>query len=213
MSVSRVHTLLSLHVVGHAPGWPAGIVVSQVSPAIISTTPLPHDAEQSLSLMLFAPAGQQPSPLTACVICVFEQPPAAEHESIVHALPSLQSSGVPARQLPFAPQVSAPLHALPSPHDAPVRGVFLQPSTGSHASVVQTLLSLQFGAGPDKHEPFAAHVSAPLQTVLSAHDAPVLGVTTQPITGSHVSLVQLLLSPHVGGTPATQSPLESQNSA
>lgn len=52
--VSMVHALPSLQSAGQLP--------SQVSP--LSTVPLPHVAEQSLSLLLVQPAGQQPSPVT-----------------------------------------------------------------------------------------------------------------------------------------------------
>src|SRR5262249_26610759 len=44
-------------------GQPVGQLPSQVSPAAISTTPLPHTAGQALSLLLLQPLGQQPSPL------------------------------------------------------------------------------------------------------------------------------------------------------
>src|SRR5438128_380030 len=43
--------------VGHDPGWPAPIPVSQFSPG--STMPLPHTAGQSLSLLALQPDGQQ----------------------------------------------------------------------------------------------------------------------------------------------------------
>src|SRR5436190_850429 len=58
-SESAVHDIMSLHVVGHAPT-PVAMPVSQSSPD--SRTPLPHATAQSLSVVLFAPLGQQPSP-------------------------------------------------------------------------------------------------------------------------------------------------------
>jgi hypothetical protein len=56
--VSIVQALLSLQDAGQFP--------SQVSP--VSTVELPHVAEQSLSLLLLHPAGQQPSPVTQVVM-------------------------------------------------------------------------------------------------------------------------------------------------
>ena len=66
---------------------------SQLSPA--SRTPFPHLGWQSLSLFAFAPGGQQPSPLFASAITVWEhtrlQPWAdPTPRSCVHALPSSQ---------------------------------------------------------------------------------------------------------------------------
>jgi hypothetical protein len=56
----------SAAVIGQAPGDPAGMAVSQVSPG--STTPSPQVAEQSGSVALVAFAGQQRSPATVAVI-------------------------------------------------------------------------------------------------------------------------------------------------
>ncbi len=58
-SLSRVHAIPSLQPEGQAPG-PDEIAVSQVSGG--STTPLPHEAEQSLSFTASHPDGQHPSP-------------------------------------------------------------------------------------------------------------------------------------------------------
>jgi hypothetical protein len=44
---------------------------SQVSP--FSKTPLPHEGEQSESLLALQPAGQQPSPATQVVMAVWVQ--------------------------------------------------------------------------------------------------------------------------------------------
>src|SRR5262249_60299603 len=59
-SVSVVHALPSSQLVGHAPGWPAGMAVSHVSGGV--TTPSPHVAGQSLSVPWFCPPRPQPSP-------------------------------------------------------------------------------------------------------------------------------------------------------
>jgi hypothetical protein len=71
----------------------------------------------------------------------------------VQKLLSLQLSGVPAVQTPDW-QVSAPLHAFPSLHDAPFASVTCwQPVAGMHESDVQALLSLQLSGVPAVHVP------------------------------------------------------------
>src|SRR5262245_6818608 len=103
-----------------------------------------------------------------------------EHVSVVHGLASTQLGGVPGVQTPPW-QVSAPLHTLPSLHEVPlVTGVFRQPVTGSHESVVHGLASLQFGGVPGWHTP-PTHVSTPLQTVESAHSASVTQASAGPV--------------------------------
>src|SRR6266571_854206 len=67
-SVVQASASLQSSAVGHAPGWPAGMRVSQVSGGV--TTPSPHVPGQSLSLPASAPAGQQPSPFWGWVISV-----------------------------------------------------------------------------------------------------------------------------------------------
>src|SRR5262245_26463245 len=68
---------------------------SQVSPA--STTPLPHTGAQSLSVLLFWPGGQQPSPFLGDVTGSWLQlalhVPPAWSVSVVQALPSSQLVG------------------------------------------------------------------------------------------------------------------------
>jgi len=83
-----VQALPSLHVAGQLP--------SQVSP--VSTTELPQEAEQSVSVLWLQPGAQQPSPLVHWVMALWAHD--AEQllalpvsESMVHALPSLQSAG------------------------------------------------------------------------------------------------------------------------
>ena len=73
-------------------------------------------------------------------------------------------------------------------------------------SVVQGLLSLQLSAVPGVHAP-AWHVSAPLQTFPSLHEAPFANdVCWHPATGSQVSVVQGLLSLQLGSGPAVHTP-------
>src|SRR5437899_3146448 len=73
-------------------------------------------------------------------------------------------------------------------------------------SLVQGLPSLQLSAVPAAHVP-AWHVSAPLHTLPSLHEIPfATAACWQPCTGSHVSVVQGLLSLQLGSVPAVQRP-------
>jgi hypothetical protein len=88
--VSIVHALLSSQVVGHVLGG------SQVSPAEI--TPSPHLGEQSLSLPMLQPAGQQPSSFAQAVIgswvqATLQVAAVPVMMSLVHATPSSQLVG------------------------------------------------------------------------------------------------------------------------
>src|SRR5438093_1429475 len=92
-------------------------------------------------------------------------------------LASLQLIGGPPAQAPPA-NVSAVVQALPSSQDR----VF----------------------GVPAHTP-AAQVSPEVQGLRSSHGT-VLGVFTQPVAGSHVSVVHTLPSTQLGGGPPTQTP-------
>src|SRR5437870_461058 len=95
----------------------------------------------------------------------------ALHESIVHALLSLQLSGVPPVQTP-AWQISVPLQTSPSGQGVPGAGMFTQPVCGSQPSLVQMLLSLQSSGVPATHAPSTLQVSAPLHTSASGQALP-----------------------------------------
>jgi hypothetical protein len=139
-------------------------------------------------------------------IGVFWQPVSGRHESVVHALPSSQLTGVPGAQTPLW-QLSAPLHVLPSVHDVPFKTALLvQPNAGSQASVVHTLLSLQLIGAPAVQVP-PWHVSVPLQTLPSRHDVPLsTAVLAQPVTALQVSVVQTFESLQLRAVPAVQLP-------
>jgi hypothetical protein len=112
-------------------------------------------------------------------------------------------------QVPLASHVSAPLHALPSPHDVPVEtGVCCTPVAGLHESVVHGLLSLTVGAAPGVHVPDALHVSAPLHALPSVHDVPAAtGVCVTPPEGVHASVVHGLLSSIATAPVPVQAPV------
>src|SRR5207249_1224765 len=157
------------------------------------------------------------------------QAPPAHVSAVVQALPSSQDRvfGVPAHTP--AAQVSPEVQGLRSSHGK-VFGAFTQPVAGSHESVVHTLASLQLIGGPPAQAP-PAHVSAVVQALPSSQDrvfgvpahtpaaqvspevqglrsshGTVLGVFTQPVAGSHVSVVHTLPSTQLGGGPPTQTP-------
>lgn len=84
--------------------------------------------------------------------------------------------------------------------------VFVQPVAGLHASVVQSLASLQLGGAPPKQEPpeqvsFVVHAFPSLQEF-------VLFVFTHPVAGLQLSFVQTLLSLQFGAAPPTHTPPE-----
>jgi hypothetical protein len=74
------------------------------------------------------------------------QPVAGRHASVVHRLPSVQTTAVPGWHEP-PPQASPVVQALPS-SQAFVLFVKTQPEAGAHVSFVQALLSLQTTAVP-----------------------------------------------------------------
>jgi hypothetical protein len=135
------------------------------------------------------------------------QPKTGSQPSVVHGLPSLQVSGVPAVQVP-AWQVSLPLHRLPSVHDVPLgREGCWHPVTGLQLSVVHALPSLQTRGVPPAQKPLW-QVSSPLQTLPSVHDEPsASAVCWQPATGSQLSVVHEFESPQARGAPAVHEPL------
>jgi len=137
---------------------------------------------------------------------MFWQPATGSQLSVVHTLPSLQLSAVPAVHT-AAWQVSLPLHTLLSPQGVPFgAGVVVQPVTGSQPSVVHTLPSSQSSAVPAVHTP-VWQVSPPLQTVPSAHEEPFgTGAFWQPAIGSQVSAVHTLESLQLSAVPAVHTP-------
>ena len=111
--------------------------------------------------------------------------------SVVQALPSLQTTGVPAWQLP-PPQMSPAVQASPS-SQAAVLLVCTQPEPGTQESSVHGLLSLQFKAPAPAWQVPPEHVSPVVQALPSSHAA-VLFVKTHPVAGTQLSVVQTLLS-------------------
>ena len=136
-------------------------------------------------------------------LLLLTQPLAGSQESLVHALLSLQFLSDPAAQLP-------PLHKSPivqtllSVHTAALLGK-MHPLTGSHASLVQGLPSLQPSGLPGAQDP-PLHKSLIVQTLLSSQGK-TLGVYLQDVSGSQESVVHGLASSQTLGVPDAQAPL------
>ena len=176
--LSSVHTLASSQVSG---GPPTHTPPEQESP-VVQAFPSLH------GLLLF----------------VNTQPVVGLHVSVVQRIPSSQTSGAPPAQAPPA-QVSLVVHALPSLHGLALF-TLRQPKSGSQLSSVQTFPSTQLGAGPPTHTP-PEQASLDVQALPSLHGA-LLFVNTQPVDGSHVSVVQRFPSLHTTGEPLTHAPPE-----
>jgi len=134
------------------------------------------------------------------------QPSVGLQESVVHGFESSQLSATPAVQTP-AWQVSLPLHTVASAHDVLFGSALCeQPVMALQASAVQGLPSSQLSGVPGWQTPLT-HVSAPLHTVVSAHDVPSnTGLCWHPVSALHVSLVHGLPSSQLGPVPGVQMP-------
>jgi hypothetical protein len=124
------------------------------------------------------------------------------HESSVQLSRSAQLGGAPPTHTPLE-QASPVVQALPSLH-ALVLLTYWHPNTGSQLSSVQAFPSPHVGGAPPTHTP-PAHVSPVVHALPSLHGS-LLFVNTQPIAGSHVSVVQTLPSLHASGGPPTHTP-------
>jgi hypothetical protein len=155
-----VHPLPGLHpsAVQTLPSSQSGAVPGWHVPPPQTSTPL--QALPSLQLVPLArsPCWQMPAEQTSVVHALPSlqsavvvqpvqpgmascwQPATGSQLSVVHALPSPQFGAVPAMQLP-AWQVSAPLHALPSPQAVPLAAFACWQRPALQASVVQALAS------------------------------------------------------------------------
>jgi hypothetical protein len=142
--------------------------------------------------------------LHGSLLFVNTQPVVGLHVSVVQRIPSSQTSGAPPAQAPPA-QVSLVVHASPSLHGLALF-TLRQPKSGSQLSSVQTFPSTQLGAGPPTHTP-PEQASLDVQALPSLHGV-LLFVNTQPVDGSHVSVVQRFPSLHTTGEPLTHAPPE-----
>jgi hypothetical protein len=183
--VSAVHGFPS-STIGGVPGKHAPVALHVSAP--LHTFPSEHD-------------------MPAAGMCA--TPDIGSQLSIVHGFPSSTTSSVPATHAPVALHVSAPLHALPSEHDAPAAITWSTPSVGSQLSIVHGFPSSTAGAGPATHAPMTLHVSAPLHAFPSEHDVPSTTVCVTPPAGVQVSAVHGSPSSTEGGAPRRQLPVAS----
>jgi hypothetical protein len=144
---------------------------------------------------------------TAIGVCV--TPVAGLHASTVQVFPSSSAGAVPALQWVAPSQVSRPLQAFPSEHEAPAEvGACATPVEGSHESTVQGFPSSTTGATPDWHAPVALQTSLPLQALPSEQPVPAAaGVCVTPPLALQASTVHGFPSSTVGATPAWQAPV------
>jgi hypothetical protein len=117
---------------------------------------------------------------------VVVHPEVALQPSTVHALPSLQTSGVPATQVPLW-HVSAPLQTVESAQAVPLATTGFEQTPDVQTSCVQGLLSEQSAA-------------------MLLGWQPETGVLVQPATALHASVVHALESLQLSGEPAVQVP-------
>ena len=128
--VSTVQALPSLQSVGQSP--------SQVSPS--STTSLPHDAEQSLSMVESQPSGQQPSSIVHsligwCAQATLQVSALPFFVSMVQALPSLQSAGQSPSQVSPSSTTPLPQETEQSLSLLAVQPVGQQPSSSAQSTM------------------------------------------------------------------------------
>jgi hypothetical protein len=162
LQASVVHTLLSLQTIGvpavHVPLWQVSAPLQMLVSAHedpFGRTALLHDPEAQVSVVQGFESLQSAFTLQEVHdgMGVNWQPLTALQVSVVHALLSLQTSAVPAPQLPLW-HVSAPLQTFASAHAVPfVTGVVVHPKEGLQPSVVQTFPSLQTRGVPPVQVP------------------------------------------------------------
>jgi glyoxylate utilization-related uncharacterized protein len=190
-----VHAFPSLHATAlfvcvHPVAGLQASVVQMLPSSQLGGGPPVHVPPTQVSLVVQA----LPS-LQELLLLVNLQPETGSHESVVQTFPSLQTKAGPPTHAP-AEQASPVVQAFPSVQ-ALLLFVNTHPVAGLHASVVQTLPSLQVSAGPATHAP-PEQVSPVVQAFPSLQGL-LLFVNTQPVVGLHASVVQGLLSLHVIG--------------
>lgn len=126
-----------------------------------------------------------------------------EQKSSVHRLSSSQLGRWPGMQLPFK-QTSGVVQGLPS-LQVLVLLAWVHPVAGLQPSSVQTLPSLQFGAGPPTHEP-PEHASPVVHAFPSEHGL-LLSAWVHPEAGLQPSSVQMFASSQLSEARPTQVPL------
>jgi hypothetical protein len=128
------------------------------------------------------------------------------HASVVQSLLSLQLRAAPGTHDP--PEHASPcVQNAPSSHGSELFECVHASVFSLHASVVQSLLSLQLRAAPGTHEP-PEHVSPCVQNEPSSHGAELLACVQTSFASSQPSVVQSLLSLQSSGGPEQTPPLQ-----
>src|SRR5438132_787923 len=132
----------------------------------------------------------------------------------LHAFPSLHEAAFGSAAFVHTPRLqTSNVHGLLSMQSAfvaqgrqPGVGVWTQPVTALHVSVVQAFPSLQLSGVPAVQIP-DWQVSAPLHTLPSLHGVPfATAACWHPASGSQLSVVQGLLSLQLSAVPARHTP-------
>jgi hypothetical protein len=215
LQLSAVQTLPSLQLSGvppvHSPAW-------QVS-SPLQTLPSAHDEPFGTDVVRQPAMGSQESVVHTLPSLQLGGLPAVQAplwhvSSPLHRLPSAHDAPFGRTGLLHTPALqTSVVHGLPSAQSAfttqeaqPPIGVFWQPLSGWHESVVQALASLQLSAVPAVHTP-AWHASAPLQRLPSRHGVPFsTAVWVQPKVGLQLSVVHVLASLQLRTVPAVHTP-------
>src|SRR5262249_33839940 len=140
-----LHTLPSLHAVPfgtpvfeHPVVGPQASVVHGLLSLQLSAVPAVQTPPWQVSLPLHRLPSAHAVPLASAVAV---HPEVGLQASVVHGLPSLQTSAAPATHTP-AWQVSAPLQRLPSGHAVPLASTTLAQMPALHESIVHGFESL-----------------------------------------------------------------------
>ena len=182
--------------------------VATLHASFVHALPSLQDTVGSIAVPLQAPAAHAsllvhalPSS-QASVFGAYRQPVAGLQLSVVHKLPSLQTSAVPRQEPPL--HVSPWLHALPT-LQAEVLLVNTQaPVAKLQLSVVQELLSLHTVAAPAAQAPLA-HASPTVHGLPSLHGE-LFGTWLHPVLAPQASLVHGLPSSQFRFAPALHTP-------
>jgi len=145
-----------------------------------------------------------PSSQLAVLLTVSHSPVDGLQESSVQPLPSLQTVGVPATQLP-PEQASPTVHAFPSLQVAVLSTCSHTPVDGLQESSVHGLSSLQLVAVPPTHAP-PEHASPVVHAFPSSQAAVLFTNSHDPVAGLQLSSVQALPSLQTVDEPGTHRP-------
>ena len=197
------HTAASHWHLDEQPSPSSRFLSSHASP--LSTTPSPHTG---FFTQLTATHHKPVPHAVPSARLLWPQPLAGSQKSLVHALESVQTTAVPATQLPVL-HLSPTVHTLPSASHAVLSlgagSKAHRPLLWSQASAVQSLPSLQFLYGPATHN-LPLHWSFCVHALSSASHVATFAMFTQPLSGEQASSVHGFLSSQESNAPAVHCP-------